>query len=75
MTPSYINFLVSENGGQAAVAKAIECSQSQLAQVINGHRVNLRLRQKLATYLGVSKERLFDEVFDAVVSYKKKKAA
>jgi plasmid maintenance system antidote protein VapI len=74
MTPSFINFLVNENGGQTTVAKKIGCSQSQLAQIINGHRVNDRLRDKLATYLGISKERLFDAEFQAVVEYKRKAA-
>jgi hypothetical protein len=71
MTPSGINFLVNENGGQTAVAKEIGHSQSELAQVINGHRVNEPLREKLATYLGVPKARLFDAEFEAVIAYKR----
>ena len=71
MTPSLINFLVTENGGQDAVAKALGCSQSELSQVINGHRMNEPLREKLATYLGVPKERLFDAEFEAVIAYKR----
>jgi hypothetical protein len=71
MTPSLINFLVTENGGQGVVCEALECSQPELSQVINGHRVNEPLREKLASFIGVPKERLFDAEFEAVVAYKR----
>jgi hypothetical protein len=71
MTPSGINFLVDNNGGPETVCGTLECSRSELSQVINGHRVNEPLREKLAAFIGVPKERLFDAEFEAVIAYKR----
>jgi plasmid maintenance system antidote protein VapI len=77
MTPSLIKVLIEPHGGLKAAAKALDSTKQEISQIINGHRVNEPLREKLAAFLGMTKEQLFDEEFEAVIAYmnSKRKAA
>lgn len=77
MTPSLIKVLIEPHGGLKAAAKALNSTKQQISMVINGHRVDEPLREKLASFLGMTKEKLFDEEFEAVIAYmnSKRKAA
>jgi len=60
MKPVEIKAEILRRGwSQKALARKIGCSESQLSQVINGHRVNQPLRQKLARKLGLQVKQVF----------------
>jgi hypothetical protein len=71
MTPSLIKVVMEPFGGFKAAAEACESTIQEISQVINGHRVNEPLREKLAAFIGMPKEKLFDAEFEAVIAYRR----
>ncbi len=71
MSPSVLKVFIDGRGGQERVSKAIGCTIPELSQVINGHRENKKLRERLAAYFNMTIEEMFDGEFDAVVNYRR----
>jgi hypothetical protein len=72
MSPSTLKIFIEARGGQEKVAREIGCARSELAQVVTGLRENPDVREKLATFFGMTAEQMFDEEFEAIRDFKLK---
>jgi len=64
MKPNEIKAEILRAGySQRRLAEELGCSESQLSQVINGHRINEPIRIKLARKLNRSVEKMFGKHF------------
>jgi plasmid maintenance system antidote protein VapI len=72
MTQSSIKALVSAQGlKHKDLAERLDCSESELSQMINGHRVNQPLQERFASFFGRKRERVFDAKFYASVALRR----
>ena len=76
MKPLEIKAEILRRGwSQKELAESFGCSESQLSQVINGHRINARIRRQLARRLGKQVRVIFNTYHPQPVKRQQRQAA